>query len=197
MDDLVKRLRAGTGGGKPWMDLHEEAADRIEALEHQVKAADASGRTRPMSKPRVKPLEWRVDDSQNEYAQAQYSVDRYCIEHRLHADDAFDLWIGPDATTATRFPTIEAAKAAAQADYEARILAALEPVTDGPNWEGFGRDLLESWPVRDVDGSELFDAALRNGLIQEIPGGYDPEQHIDAEGICPEKGDPWYEYAFK
>ena len=66
----------------------------------------------------------------------------------------------------------------------------------GPDWEGFGRDLLESWPVRDVDGSELFDAALRNGLIQEVPGGYDPEQHIDAEGICPEAGDPWYEYAF-
>ena len=66
----------------------------------------------------------------------------------------------------------------------------------GPDWEGFGRDLLESWPVRDVDGSELFDAALRNGLIREIPGGYDPEQHIDAEGICPEAGDPWYEYAF-
>ena len=67
----------------------------------------------------------------------------------------------------------------------------------GPDWEGFGRDLLESWPVRDVDGSELFDAALRNGLIQEVPGGYDPEQHIDAEGICPEAGDPWYEYAFE
>lgn len=66
----------------------------------------------------------------------------------------------------------------------------------GLDWEGFGRDLLESWPVRDVDGSELFDAALRNGLIAEIPGGYDPDQHIDAEGICPEAGDPWYEYAF-
>ena len=76
-------------------------------------------------------------------------------------------------------------------------IAALALVTDGPDWEGFCRDLLESWPVRDVDGSELFDAALRNGLIQEIPGGYDPDQHIDAEGICPEKGDPWYEYAFK
>jgi hypothetical protein len=74
---------------------------------------------------------------------------------------------------------------------------ALKPVTHGPNWEGFARDLMEHWPVRDVDGSELFDAALRNGLIQEIPGGYDPEQHIDAECVCPEKGDPWYEYAFK
>lgn len=74
-------------------------------------------------------------------------------------------------------------------------IAALAPVTV-LNREGFGRDLLESWPVRDVDGAELFDAALRNGLIQEVPGGYDPEQHIDAEGIGPEKGDPWYEYAF-
>lgn len=68
---------------------------------------------------------------------------------------------------------------------------------DAPDWEGFGRDLLEGWPVGDVDGSELFDAALRNGLIREIPGGYDPDQHIDAEGICPEVGDPWYEYAFR
>lgn len=64
------------------------------------------------------------------------------------------------------------------------------------DWEGFARDLLDEWPVRDVEGSELFEAALRNGLIAEIPGGYDPEQHIDAEGICPEAGDPWYEYAF-
>ena len=28
--DLVKRLRAGTGGGKHWMDLHTEAADAID-----------------------------------------------------------------------------------------------------------------------------------------------------------------------
>jgi transcriptional regulator NrdR family protein len=32
MDDLVKRLLAGTGGGKHWMDLHEEAADEITRL---------------------------------------------------------------------------------------------------------------------------------------------------------------------
>lgn len=129
-----------------------------------------------MDKPRVKPLEWRVDDSQNEYAQAQYSVDRYCIEHRLHADDAFDLWIGPDATTATRFPTLEAAKAAAQADYEARILAALEPVTvqrcaecdcenppDECNWiaaepapvtvQEAARVLLEKWTAGEFEDS--------------------------------------------
>ncbi|NOD65770.1 hypothetical protein [Ruegeria sp. HKCCD6109] len=66
----------------------------------------------------------------------------------------------------------------------------------GPDWEGFGRHLLEDWPVGDIDGADLFDAALKHGLIWEIPGGYDPDQHIDAEGIAPERGDPWYEYAF-
>lgn len=80
-----------------------------------------------MDKPRVKPLVWRVDDSRTAYAQTSYFVDRYCIEHRLHGDDQFDLWVGPDAVRATRFPTLETAKAAAQADYEARILAAIDP----------------------------------------------------------------------
>lgn len=64
------------------------------------------------------------------------------------------------------------------------------------DWEGFGRAMLEHWPVRDVDGAELFDLSLKYGLIAEVPGGYDPEQHIDAEGISPETGDPWYEYTF-
>ncbi len=32
MKDLIARLRVGTGGGKHWMDLHEEAADEIERL---------------------------------------------------------------------------------------------------------------------------------------------------------------------
>jgi len=67
---------------------------------------------------------------------------------------------------------------------------------NAPDWEGFARDLLDEWPVRDVEGSELFEAALRNRLIREIPGGFNPEEHIDTEGICPEPGDPWYEYAF-
>jgi hypothetical protein len=32
MSDLIERLRAGTGGGKEWMELHKEAADEIEQL---------------------------------------------------------------------------------------------------------------------------------------------------------------------
>lgn len=146
-----------------------------------------------MDKPRVNPLMWS-DSPDGKWSQSQTGAGwEYLIRDMGNYFVMPFPWKPPE-----RFPTLEAAKAAAQADYEARILAALEPVTvqDGPDWEGFGRDLLEQWPVGDVDGSELFEAALRNGLIREIPGGYDPEKHIDAECICPEPGDPWYEYAF-
>ena len=67
-----------------------------------------------------------------------------------------------------------------------------------PDWEGFGRAMVEfEWPAnRYVEGSELFDLAVEFDLIRSIKGGYDPEEHIDAEGIEPEVGAPWYEYNF-
>ena len=65
-----------------------------------------------------------------------------------------------------------------------------------PDFEAFGRIVLDDWPVSDIDGSDLFDWALACHLIREIPGGFDPEQHIDPECICPNKGDIWYEYNF-
>jgi len=144
-----------------------------------------------MNKPRIKPLRWEYHPAG---AKAEPPTGHaYIIDTRMEGRVYTIKGLNPQR----EFASTDDAKAAAQADYEARILAALEPVTDGPDWEGFGRDLLESWPVGDVDGAELFDAALRNRLIREIPGGYDPEQHIDADGICPEPGDPWYEYAFR
>jgi len=66
-----------------------------------------------------------------------------------------------------------------------------------PNFEGFAKAILEGWPVNGIGGSELFDMSVSYGMIAEILGGYDPEQHIDAEGTCPEAGDPWYEYTFR
>ena len=144
-----------------------------------------------MDKPRIKPLRWEYHPAG---AKAEPPTGHaYIIDTRMEGRVYTIKGLNPQR----EFASTDDAKAAAQVDYEARILAALEPVTDAPDWEGFGRDLLESWPVRDVDGAELFDAALRNRLIREIPGGYDPEQHIDADGICPEPGDPWYEYAFR
>lgn len=44
MSDIVERLLAGTGGGKHWMDLHEEAADNIKALRERVERAEQASR---------------------------------------------------------------------------------------------------------------------------------------------------------
>ena len=58
----------------------------------------------------------------------------------------------------------------------AALSADPEPAVDGPDWEGFGRALMENWPTGDVEGSELFDLSHKYRLIVEAPGGYDPEE---------------------
>ncbi len=65
-----------------------------------------------------------------------------------------------------------------------------------PDFEGFARAILEAWPTGDIEGSDLFDLCVSYGMVAEIAGGYDPDRDIDAHGICPERGDPWYEYTF-
>jgi hypothetical protein len=59
-----------------------------------------------------------------------------------------------------RFPTLKAAKAAAQADYEARILSALEPTTPSP--EAIVRAALElakafDWAIAEIEGRTRYD----------------------------------------
>jgi hypothetical protein len=66
-----------------------------------------------------------------------------------------------------------------------------------PDWENFAKAVLTDWPTGDLDGSVLFDLSLQYGMIKEVPGGYNSDHHIDADGICPEEGDPWYEYTFR
>lgn len=66
-----------------------------------------------------------------------------------------------------------------------------------PDWKNFAKSILTDWPTGDLDGSVLFDLSLQYGMIQEVPGGYNSDHHIDAEGICPEEGSPWYEYTFR
>ena len=70
-------------------------------------------------------------------------------------------------------------------------------MSEAPDWEDFGRAIMQyGWPTSDIDGSELFDLCLMYGLVRPIEGGFNPDEHIDAEGICPDVGDPWYEYAY-
>jgi hypothetical protein len=68
---------------------------------------------------------------------------------------------------------------------------------EAPDWENFAKAVLTDWPTGDLDGSDLFDLSLQYGMIQEVPGGYNSDHHIDADCICPEEGDPWYEYTFR
>lgn len=82
---------------------------------------------------RVKPLEWTGSETN---ADAECATGEYEIEsgwkdkiggirwfawiHRTHDDGSVPYFHGTEA------PTLEAAKAAAQADYESRILSAIE-----------------------------------------------------------------------
>lgn len=66
----------------------------------------------------------------------------------------------------------------------------------GPDWEGFGRAVMEWWPGGEISGDELDDAAVKHGLISEVPGGFDPKQHADSDGVCPSPGDPWFLLAY-
>ena len=60
-----------------------------------------------------------------------------------------------------------------------------------PDWEGFGRAVMENWPEGDLDGFALQDAAKKFGVIVPVDGGFDPEKHSDVFG-CAEPGDPWF-----
>lgn len=64
-----------------------------------------------------------------------------------------------------------------------------------PDWEGFGRDAMEAWPLGGIDGFELQDLAEKHGLIARVPGGYDPERDSDCEGDF-EKGDEIFDLAY-
>lgn len=62
-----------------------------------------------------------------------------------------------------------------------------------PDWEGFGKAIMEEWGAHcDIEASEKFELALKFNVLREIPGGFDPEKHVDAFG-CGERGCPWYE----
>lgn len=140
-DDLKARLRAcanGIGNFKSNQGdygICDDAADRIEALEAEaiaawnIRALPAVAASQPANPAvkvdscqpvRVKPLEW--NQSGRNCIRAETSTDTYEI---------LDGWVNGKFLLRSRHSdewrdTLIAAKAAAQADYEARILAAIE-----------------------------------------------------------------------
>lgn len=125
-----------------------QAADRIAALEAEVsrlrEALDASQSADPVAKPdsrqpvavKVKPLAWGYEGNKS-----QYHADRYLVQEFFGSDqyyfETWDLSLGQVLYDGDDLPS---AKAAAQADYEARILSTLD-VQPGFTAD----DLLLSW----------------------------------------------------
>ena len=107
-DDLIRRGDV----------LREIANEGLHILDAAIAALPARGVG-------VKPLVWREANDGN-YRKGECFTTRSPISfapiaaHKKH--DGW--WLNVDCKT---YPTLDAAKAAAQADYEARILAALEP----------------------------------------------------------------------
>jgi hypothetical protein len=61
-----------------------------------------------------------------------------------------------------------------------------------PNFEAFAEDVMMNWSEGlDVDAGDLQDMAIKHGLLRQVEGGFDPEQHDDLHG-CAEPGDSWF-----
>lgn len=108
----------------------EEAACRY--LEEAILHGDAINAFRALPAQahvvKVKPLEWRRNEKS--HLDCTY-VDNFGLFQIADDENVTLLWAGQD-TTCAPYASLEDAKAAAQADYEARILAAIEPVTAQP-----------------------------------------------------------------
>lgn len=68
--------------------------------------------------------------------------------------------------------------------------------TPKPDWEAFGRCVMERWLEGDAE-VDLFDVQMwaeKHAIITKVPGGFDPDNHIDING-CAEPGDDWFQIA--
>lgn len=64
-----------------------------------------------------------------------------------------------------------------------------------PDWEGFGRAIINHWPESDIDMLELQEMAEKHHIIIKEPNGYDKAKHgYHAYAV---KGDDWFLKNFK
>jgi hypothetical protein len=169
MDDLIARLRAGTVTPA---DL-DAAADALEdGSFYQEKDIDAmQARIRELeaqlAAPAVKvtPLVWGDwADVPVRVASAQTILGRYKVQER--ASGAGCMLVFPNGNLTNR-DTIEAAKAAAQADYEARILATIEAVPVAEVWrramEAAAQAVEQACTVNEGDDHDAYCAGFMCG----------------------------------
>ena len=126
-DDLIRRgdaLRVADEVFDQCQNVHGDDRGAFAAAEVGARIAAL-----PAVTVGVKPLVWHEANDGN-YRKGECFITRSPISfapiaaHKKH--DGW--WLNVDCKT---YPTLDAAKAAAQADYEARILAALAPTEEG------------------------------------------------------------------
>ena len=126
-DELIAQAEAALRAN----DLFDPLLAKLIAA---LKASEARGKgveevLRADLLPVVKPLVWVIDTADSQFAKWQWTAETYLIEERNHAPNVFDLICSSwDFEDAKRFESLEAAQAAAQADYEARIRASLDMI---------------------------------------------------------------------
>ena len=122
---------------------------------------------------RVKPLEWRESETTTGYWEGEGDLCGTYVAYDY--PNAGPLWFNRRKEGRHYCESVDAAKAAAQADYEARIMAALEPasaVTD--DWRDVlmqadtGEKTMFDWSTGGGDREGEF---ARIGLRRETPDG--------------------------
>lgn len=133
MADVVERLWKlaeynGTGANSVIRDGLREAVAEIETLRARLSQAGAGGGVV------VKPLEWEHSTGHLPHQEVWSSGDPWMFWIVKNGDEPY-VWcenlgfadMVPASPVRGSYATLDEAKAAAQADYEARVLAALAP----------------------------------------------------------------------
>jgi hypothetical protein len=148
-----------------------EMAGVVEGWRDRALKAEARLATARADAVRVKPLVWKT-------GQALTSTGNYIVVQEDWDQEPFWFVLrnGKPAGKLGEHSTEEAAKAAAQADYEARILAALEPTPSAPSPEAVARAALEWAEVK-----ALVEAAqIAIDVMEWVGGENDCTRGIDA-----------------
>lgn len=119
------------GGSMRVMDIPDDRSYSSHTFSGEVSKEIASRADLAAVQPaqvRVKPLVWK-QEATNAWVAAHYAIHQYWPHNNgLYSGSGYLGGIG--AMGLGKHPTLDAAKAAAQSDYESRILAALEPQPD-------------------------------------------------------------------
>lgn len=66
-----------------------------------------------------------------------------------------------------------------------------------PDWEAFGREIMEAWPEGGVDGFELQDAAVKHGVLRETAYDFKAHGKEDHYDWGLQEGDVYFERNYK